>query len=452
MPPRYEYSPDSQSAGPSSSRVHQQYQVISPTNDAPYSSLNEALGASSSNAYAVAKDPGPNQAQMASDGRYLYHPPPGSQPMPQYEYAPYPTSPYDSAPMQQQPQSRQMRPGPPPAHSPQHPPPQNPYPPQPGPAPYQTPYGAPPGSYPVPPHPQHQHHPPPPQPQWTGEGWPQYQQPQQFASAPPPVQHDPSFASGPGRPDAAPNPSPDPRAYPPQGPSVRTARSTGSTPQPQAKQHERESSQPISRLPPGPPGIDFHKLLESYRLIIHESQLLSAEPLPAQTRPLPQETVERMWQSAQFGLHMIDAKLQQALAQPSLAEPSPPIERPPTGGPAPEMPREGPPAPGASSKQRKDAPVPEGQMCLGCNATSTPEWRRGPMGPRTLCNACGLVYAKLIKKRSREAARGRGGASGRARQGGQHGFGEVSDGEGGSDDDDSFGSPHDRQSDAGGRE
>ncbi|KAJ3984089.1 hypothetical protein F5890DRAFT_93092 [Lentinula detonsa] len=50
----------------------------------------------------------------------------------------------------------------------------------------------------------------------------------------------------------------------------------------------------------------------------------------------------------------------------------------------------------------------EGQTCLGCNATSTPEWRRGPMGPRTLCNACGLVYAKLIKKRDRERARANG--------------------------------------------
>jgi hypothetical protein len=28
------------------------------------------------------------------------------------------------------------------------------------------------------------------------------------------------------------------------------------------------------------------------------------------------------------------------------------------------------------------------QACLGCQATDTPEWRRGPLGPRTLCNAC----------------------------------------------------------------
>ncbi|KAL0066098.1 hypothetical protein AAF712_006930 [Marasmius tenuissimus] len=51
------------------------------------------------------------------------------------------------------------------------------------------------------------------------------------------------------------------------------------------------------------------------------------------------------------------------------------------------------------------------QTCLGCAATSTPEWRRGPMGPRTLCNACGLVYAKMIKKRDREKARAAGGTN-----------------------------------------
>lgn len=44
-------------------------------------------------------------------------------------------------------------------------------------------------------------------------------------------------------------------------------------------------------------------------------------------------------------------------------------------------------------------------QCASCHATSTPEWRRGPLGPRTLCNACGLVYAKLMKKRAKEEDR-----------------------------------------------
>jgi len=55
-------------------------------------------------------------------------------------------------------------------------------------------------------------------------------------------------------------------------------------------------------------------------------------------------------------------------------------------------------------RQKPDDGPSDGQTCLGCAATSTPEWRRGPMGPRTLCNACGLVYAKMIKKRYKEKA------------------------------------------------
>ncbi|KAL9553421.1 hypothetical protein PS6_003937 [Mucor atramentarius] len=41
-----------------------------------------------------------------------------------------------------------------------------------------------------------------------------------------------------------------------------------------------------------------------------------------------------------------------------------------------------------------------GQKCHSCGTTETPEWRRGPDGARTLCNACGLHYSKLLKKGS----------------------------------------------------
>lgn len=45
----------------------------------------------------------------------------------------------------------------------------------------------------------------------------------------------------------------------------------------------------------------------------------------------------------------------------------------------------------------------EVKRCLACGATSTPEWRKGPLGRRTLCNACGLCYAKLCDRRKEEA-------------------------------------------------
>lgn len=37
--------------------------------------------------------------------------------------------------------------------------------------------------------------------------------------------------------------------------------------------------------------------------------------------------------------------------------------------------------------------------CHRCGTTETPEWRRGPNGLRTLCNACGLFHAKLVKRK-----------------------------------------------------
>ena len=36
--------------------------------------------------------------------------------------------------------------------------------------------------------------------------------------------------------------------------------------------------------------------------------------------------------------------------------------------------------------------------CLICGEINTPEWRNGPKGKKTLCNACGLSYAKKEKQ------------------------------------------------------
>lgn len=37
-------------------------------------------------------------------------------------------------------------------------------------------------------------------------------------------------------------------------------------------------------------------------------------------------------------------------------------------------------------------------ICTQCRLENTPEWRKGPEGSRTLCNACGLFYLKLTKR------------------------------------------------------
>lgn len=42
--------------------------------------------------------------------------------------------------------------------------------------------------------------------------------------------------------------------------------------------------------------------------------------------------------------------------------------------------------------------------CRHCGSTKTPEWRSGPKGNRTLCNACGLFYSKLVKRCGRSVA------------------------------------------------
>ncbi|KAF7715413.1 GATA transcription factor LreB-like protein [Penicillium ucsense] len=38
-------------------------------------------------------------------------------------------------------------------------------------------------------------------------------------------------------------------------------------------------------------------------------------------------------------------------------------------------------------------------VCTDCGTADSPEWRKGPSGPKTLCNACGLRWSKKEKKR-----------------------------------------------------
>ncbi|CAB4429682.1 unnamed protein product [Rhizophagus irregularis] len=50
-----------------------------------------------------------------------------------------------------------------------------------------------------------------------------------------------------------------------------------------------------------------------------------------------------------------------------------------------------------SKKKRKKRSAPSSnKVCHHCQRKDSPEWRKGPDGPKTLCNACGLRYAKQM--------------------------------------------------------
>ncbi|KAJ3101397.1 blue light receptor [Phlyctochytrium planicorne] len=78
---------------------------------------------------------------------------------------------------------------------------------------------------------------------------------------------------------------------------------------------------------------------------------------------------------------------------------------------------------GKMSRKRKSKVPLEELFCRQCGSTQSPEWRKGPLGPKTLCNACGLAYSKKLqkeKKKQQKEAEKEGGekASGSSKKGG----------------------------------
>ncbi|KAK4129647.1 hypothetical protein N657DRAFT_668582 [Parathielavia appendiculata] len=53
-----------------------------------------------------------------------------------------------------------------------------------------------------------------------------------------------------------------------------------------------------------------------------------------------------------------------------------------------------------TGEKKKKLKVAEEYVCTDCGTLESPEWRKGPSGPKTLCNACGLRWAKREKKKS----------------------------------------------------
>nr|VWP02131.1 Succinate-semialdehyde dehydrogenase (EC [Ganoderma boninense] len=413
---------------------------------------------------------------MTSDSRYMYHPqevpPAHSYPYPSYPAAP----PYENGQYAQG-SSRQPVRSPPPPQPVQH-------------APPPATYNAPPPTYPSQPgYPPQSYAPPPPQhPQWSGE-WNQYGVPYPAApqqagqpSYPPPAGARPDLSPGTPNDDrryqqapprAEPRrtedrPLPRPEAAPPPSAPVRKTREEPAAPPPvPAPAPPAPVPIPASQGPPPPQtpqappvisappiGIDFVKLLESYRLIMDTTTAIQYEATPARPPPAP-EALERMLQAASYGAQVLDAAAKRTIPEP----PRPPVDRPPEES-------EGDAAASRGRPRHLHAGMAEGPNGLVVFALrSRSIWLTGELaatltrtsfssapGPRTLCNACGLVYAKLIKKRNRDGTgRGRGKNQNNAQNAGQSAHQAAMDDPGAqsSSDEDSYGSQQDRRSDAG---
>jgi PAS domain S-box-containing protein len=56
----------------------------------------------------------------------------------------------------------------------------------------------------------------------------------------------------------------------------------------------------------------------------------------------------------------------------------------------------------SGSKKSKNKKPEEQKICAQCHRQDSPEWRRGPNGPKELCNACGLRYKSMYKKQQHQ--------------------------------------------------
>ncbi|KAK9729771.1 white collar 2 type of transcription factor [Basidiobolus ranarum] len=54
--------------------------------------------------------------------------------------------------------------------------------------------------------------------------------------------------------------------------------------------------------------------------------------------------------------------------------------------------------PKIKKKKKQKSEDSHDHVCSECGTVESPEWRKGPQGPKTLCNACGLRWAKKTKR------------------------------------------------------
>ncbi|CAO2184663.1 unnamed protein product, partial [Urochloa humidicola] len=96
-----------------------------------------------------------------------------------------------------------------------------------------------------------------------------------------------------------------------------------------------------------------------------------------------------------YSLLHASKKRNRADQKPKFAKRSPSVADPATDRSC--FPPAPPPTMGSADRSEIDGivVVEKGvRGCVECRATTTPMWRSGPTGPRSLCNACGIRYRK----------------------------------------------------------
>ncbi|GAA95583.1 uncharacterized protein L969DRAFT_71065 [Mixia osmundae IAM 14324] len=82
---------------------------------------------------------------------------------------------------------------------------------------------------------------------------------------------------------------------------------------------------------------------------------------------------------------------------------------PPPGGPFPVAGRA--PLPFPTARQRRAAQE-TAKVCTSCGTDKSPEWRKGPTGVKSLCNACGLRFSRAQARKAKRAQAAAAAASG----------------------------------------